>query len=241
MSDALDGKFELAFDHARIVRDAAERVRVDLELSGIATAFVGHDVHARRAPSGVRGRLGRASRRRELPAEPPRGGRLGDPDRAQGPARRDRRQAGGALSRRTDVETRRADPVPATNGETKGNEMRAVVFDRTGLRRSYESRRSSGPRRRTTRSSSRFMRRRSTGRIAGFRGAEPFFSRVFTGLLRPKYRTPGMEFAGEVDAVGAGRHRVRGRRRSLRPEGSARTPSTSVSARVARSRTSPRT
>jgi NADPH:quinone reductase-like Zn-dependent oxidoreductase len=36
----------------------------------------------------------------------------------------------------------------------------------------------------------------------GFRGAELFFSRFFTGLLRPKYRTPGMEFAGEITAVG---------------------------------------
>ncbi|MGH3129298.1 MAG: NUDIX hydrolase [Gaiellaceae bacterium] len=41
VSEALNGKFELAFDHARIVRDAVERVRVDLELRGIATAFVG--------------------------------------------------------------------------------------------------------------------------------------------------------------------------------------------------------
>ena len=41
VSDALDGKVELAFDHARIVRDAVERVRVDLELTGIATGFVG--------------------------------------------------------------------------------------------------------------------------------------------------------------------------------------------------------
>ena len=41
VSEVLDGKIELAFDHARIVRDAVERVRVDLELTGIATAFVG--------------------------------------------------------------------------------------------------------------------------------------------------------------------------------------------------------
>src|SRR5512145_646336 len=32
---------DLAFDHPRIVRDAIERVRVELEVSGIATAFVG--------------------------------------------------------------------------------------------------------------------------------------------------------------------------------------------------------
>jgi len=41
VSEALHGKLELAFDHDRIVRDAVERVRVDLELRGIATAFVG--------------------------------------------------------------------------------------------------------------------------------------------------------------------------------------------------------
>lgn len=41
VSDVLRGKIDLAFDHLRIVRDAVERVRVELELSGIATAFVG--------------------------------------------------------------------------------------------------------------------------------------------------------------------------------------------------------
>src|SRR6195256_5739440 len=41
VSEALNGKIELAFDHERIVRDAVERVRVDLDLRGIATAFVG--------------------------------------------------------------------------------------------------------------------------------------------------------------------------------------------------------
>ncbi|HYM96773.1 MAG TPA: hypothetical protein VET26_05715, partial [Candidatus Sulfotelmatobacter sp.] len=41
VSETLSGKIEMAFDHARIVRDAVERVRVDLGLTGIATAFVG--------------------------------------------------------------------------------------------------------------------------------------------------------------------------------------------------------
>jgi 8-oxo-dGTP diphosphatase len=41
VSDVLDGKIELAFDHTRIVRDAVERVRADLDITGIATAFVG--------------------------------------------------------------------------------------------------------------------------------------------------------------------------------------------------------
>ena len=36
-----------------------------------------------------------------------------------------------------------------------------------------------------------------------FRGAEPFVSRFFTGLRRPKWRITGYELAGEVDAVGA--------------------------------------
>ena len=40
-SDLLNGKIKLAFDHAKIVRDAVERVGVDLDLTGIATAFVG--------------------------------------------------------------------------------------------------------------------------------------------------------------------------------------------------------
>ena len=41
VADVLDGRVELAFDHLRIIHDAVTRVRIDLEVSGIATAFVG--------------------------------------------------------------------------------------------------------------------------------------------------------------------------------------------------------
>ncbi len=41
VSDVLNVKIDLAFDHLQILRDAIERVRVELEVSGIATAFVG--------------------------------------------------------------------------------------------------------------------------------------------------------------------------------------------------------
>ena len=41
VADVLDGAVELAFDHERILRDAVARVRVELEVTGVATAFVG--------------------------------------------------------------------------------------------------------------------------------------------------------------------------------------------------------
>jgi 8-oxo-dGTP diphosphatase len=41
VSDVLDGKLELAFDHLRIMSEAIARVRTDLEVTGLATAFVG--------------------------------------------------------------------------------------------------------------------------------------------------------------------------------------------------------
>lgn len=37
----------------------------------------------------------------------------------------------------------------------------------------------------------------------GFRSADLFLTRFFTGLRRPKWRIPGYELAGEVEAVGA--------------------------------------
>jgi 8-oxo-dGTP diphosphatase len=41
VSSVLNGKVELAFDHLQIVGDAVERARVELEITGVATAFVG--------------------------------------------------------------------------------------------------------------------------------------------------------------------------------------------------------
>ena len=41
VDDILNGEIELAFDHGRIVRDAIARVRVELEVSGVATSFIG--------------------------------------------------------------------------------------------------------------------------------------------------------------------------------------------------------
>jgi 8-oxo-dGTP diphosphatase len=41
VAQVLNGKIGLAFDHASIVRDAVDRVAIDLDLRGIATAFVG--------------------------------------------------------------------------------------------------------------------------------------------------------------------------------------------------------
>ena len=41
VSDVLKGTIDLAFDHPRIVRDAVERVRLELEVTGVAAAFVG--------------------------------------------------------------------------------------------------------------------------------------------------------------------------------------------------------
>jgi 8-oxo-dGTP diphosphatase len=41
VADVLAGRLELAFDHLGIVQDAVDRVRVELELGGLATAFVG--------------------------------------------------------------------------------------------------------------------------------------------------------------------------------------------------------
>jgi 8-oxo-dGTP diphosphatase len=39
--EAVNERIDLAFDHLRILRDALDRARLELEVSGMATAFVG--------------------------------------------------------------------------------------------------------------------------------------------------------------------------------------------------------
>ena len=74
------------------VRPPANRARRDRARArrarglGHGDGIRGNDVHDGRAAHGVRGDLGRPARRRELQAQHPRRGRLGDPDRAPGAA-----------------------------------------------------------------------------------------------------------------------------------------------------------
>ncbi len=81
-------------DRARRHRARPRRARGHGHRDGVRR----DDVHPGRAAGGVRGRLGRAARRRELPAQHRRRGRLGDPDRPPSSAGPGRRQARGALS-----------------------------------------------------------------------------------------------------------------------------------------------
>ena len=83
------------------------------------------------------------------------------------------------------------------------NTMRAVVHDRYGPPDVLRLEEVERPSRRTTRSWSRSMPRRSTGRTATFARPTRSLALLHGGLLRPKRRILGSELAGEVEAVGA--------------------------------------
>ena len=121
-SAILNGRVELAFDHLAIVRDAIERVRIELELSGIATAFVGPTftlAELRTVYEALWGvQLGAANFRRSIVTEdgwvvPT--GRRAQPGSAGGrPAELYR--AGRAWSKGSPIH--RAQPTDATRGKT---------------------------------------------------------------------------------------------------------------------------
>ena len=131
VADILEERIELAFDHLRIVRDAVERVRVELEVSGIATAFVGTTftmAELRAVYEAIWGvQLDAANFRRSLVGED---GWVIPTGRTARPGPR-RRKARRALPRRPGMEARHTHPShPA---QPRGSHrMRAVVHDRYG-------------------------------------------------------------------------------------------------------------
>lgn len=81
--------------------------------------------------------------------------------------------------------------------------MRAVTFDRYGP---PEVLRIADVERPAPKEDEVFVRVHATTATrtdCGFRSAEYFVARLFTGLVRPKRRRVGLEFAGEVEAIGA--------------------------------------
>ncbi|MEX2210531.1 MAG: zinc-binding dehydrogenase [Gaiellaceae bacterium] len=213
-ADVLNERLDLAFDHLRIVRDAIERVRLELEVTGIATAFVGPTftlAELRTVYEALWGvQLDAANFRRSVVAEegwviPT--GRRARPGSAGGRAagRGRARPAAGPLS-----SSERGGPG-ATAGRsiasiepTRGSEpMRAVVHDRYGppdvLRLDEVER----PVPEEDEVLVRVHATTATRTDCGLRSAEYFITRFFTGLFRPKRRFVGIELAGVVEAAGA--------------------------------------
>jgi NADPH:quinone reductase-like Zn-dependent oxidoreductase len=80
--------------------------------------------------------------------------------------------------------------------------MRAVVHDRYGPPEVLRIREVADPVPQPDEVLVRVHASTVTRSDCGFRGADPFFSRIFTGLRRPKRTIVGMELAGVVEGVG---------------------------------------
>ena len=81
--------------------------------------------------------------------------------------------------------------------------MRAVVYDRYGPPEVLRVDEVAQPVPRENEVLVRVRASSVTRSDCGYRAADPFFSRIFTGLRAPKRRIVGTELAGEVEAVGA--------------------------------------
>ena len=200
VSDALDEKLELAFDHARILRDAVERVRVDLELRGIATAFVGPTftlAELRTVYEAVWGvHLDGANFRRSLLSE---GGWVIPTDAGPVPG-----ASGGKPAElfRAGQLWEQGGPIRFPQPPEKGRPMRAVVYDRYGPPEVLRVEEVERPVPKPDEVLVRVRASTVTRSDCGYRAAHPFFSRVFTGLRAPRRRIVGTELAGIVEEVG---------------------------------------
>ena len=202
VSDVLNGKIDLAFDHLRIVHDAIERVRVELEVTGLATAFVGATftlAELRAVYEALWGvQLDAANFRRSVVAEDgwviPTGRRARPGPPAAGPRSSFEQGRRGAT----------AAPSTAPNGPMRGSErMRAVVHDRYGPPDVLRLEEVERPVPKDDEVLVRIHATTVNRTDCGLRSAEVFISRFVTGLRRPKRKILGMELAGEVEAVGA--------------------------------------
>jgi NADPH:quinone reductase-like Zn-dependent oxidoreductase len=99
---------------------------------------------------------------------------------------------------------RQPDPALAAEREQEGKRVRAVVHDRYGPPEVLRVEEVERPVPRDDQVLVRVHATTVTRTDCGWRAADPFFSRGFTGLRRPKQKTLGMELAGVVEAVGDG-------------------------------------
>ena len=238
VSDVLNGQIDLAFDHLRILRDAVERVRVELEVSGIATAFVGTTftmAELRAVYEAIWGvQLDAANFRRSIVAED---GWVIPTGRRARPGV-DGRAAGRAVSRRTRLGPGRSYPSRTANRPEEVRRMRAVVHDTYGPAEVLHIEDVERPCPRRTRCSSRCTRRRSPARIAD------------SALPTRSSRASSPDSADRSNASSAWSSPASWRRSARTSPsspwatrcsgcGQAQTPSTSASANRARSHTSP--
>ena len=98
---------------------------------------------------------------------------------------------------------------------------------------SWRSARSTGPRSAPATCWSRSVRRPSTSATSSASSARRCSRAWSTGLRRPRYGVPGFDVAGVVEAVGPDVTRFRRRRRGLRPDATARPPSSREPPRMA--------
>jgi 8-oxo-dGTP diphosphatase len=208
VADVLNGRIDLAFDHLRILRDAVERVRVELEVSGIATAFVGPTftmAELRAVYEAIWGvQLDAANFRRSIVAEdgwviPT--GRRARPGSAGGrPAElyrgRSAARSTAPETRGTNHESSRVRPVRTAGGPAHRGDRAARSQGARGAR--------AGPRDDGHTLRLRIPRRRPVLLTRLHRSPPPEAARHGDGVLG---RRRGGRF---------GRHRIRGRRRGLR-------------------------